>query len=92
MAEVVREAYPDPTQFDPKSKYFDERSDRDDPRWWLVDVGFVDRFPTPVALGEVKTEASLAEMVLVNNSRLSVQPVTEKEFDRVMEISKGPSA
>jgi len=92
VAKVVKEAYPDPTQFDPKSEYHDPKSPKDDPRWWLVDVGFVARFAAPVLLAVIKADKRLAEMVLVNNSRLSVQPVTEKEFDRVMEISKGPSA
>jgi predicted RNA-binding protein with PUA-like domain len=92
VAKVVKEAYPDPTQFDRKSEYHDPKSAKDDPRWWLVDVGFVARFANPVPLAVIKADKRLADMVLVNNSRLSVQPVTEKEFDRVMEISKGATA
>lgn len=87
VAEVLTEAYPDPTQFDRGSEYFDAKSPKDDPRWWLVDVGFVDRFNEPVLLSTIKTDKRLAEMVLVNNSRLSVQPVTEREFERVMELA-----
>lgn len=87
LARVVREAYPDPTQFDPKSKYFDEKSSEDDPRWWLVDVEFVRAFDEPVSLRAVKDEAALADMVLVNNSRLSVQPVREAEFRKVLEMA-----
>ncbi len=87
LARVVREAYPDPTQFDPKSKYFDEKSSEDDPRWWLVDVEFVRAFDEPVSLHAVKDEAALADMVLVNNSRLSVQPVREAEFRKVLEMA-----
>jgi predicted RNA-binding protein with PUA-like domain len=89
VAKVVKEAYPDPTQFDARSEYHDPRSSKDDPRWWLVDVGFVARFADPVPLAVIKADKRLADMVLVNNSRLSVQPVTEKEFDRVLEIAKG---
>lgn len=87
VARVVRESYPDPTQFDRKSKYFDEKSDESDPRWWLVDVAFVEKFDEPVPLPAIKEEPSLSEMVLVNNSRLSVQPVTKAEFERVKRMA-----
>ncbi|UCC26605.1 MAG: EVE domain-containing protein [Gemmatimonadales bacterium] len=87
LANVVKEAYPDPTQFDRKSKYFDAKSNLQDPRWWLVDVRFDRKFDTPVALQEIKDDAKLSGMVLVNNSRLSVQPVTKAEFDRVMKLA-----
>jgi predicted RNA-binding protein with PUA-like domain len=92
VAKVVKEAYPDPTQFDARSEYHDPKSPKGDPRWWLVDVGFVARVPQTVLLAAIKADKRLADMVLVNNSRLSVQPVTEKEFDRVLEISKGSGA
>jgi len=87
LARVVTEAYPDPTQFDPRNKYFDEKSGRDDPRWYLVDVAFDRKFEHPVSLHEIKAEAPLSEMVLVNNSRLSVQPVTKKEFEKVLKMA-----
>ena len=87
VAEVVREAYPDPSQFEPGSKYHDEKSSEADPRWWLVDIGFVQKLERLVPLQEIKSEPALAEMVLVNNSRLSVQPVTEAEFERVLEMA-----
>ena len=87
IAKVVKESYPDPTQFDPKNKYFDEKSDEDDPRWWLVDVAFVQKFDQQVALPDIKQVKGLSDMVLVNNSRLSVQPVRKKEFDRVLEMA-----
>jgi predicted RNA-binding protein with PUA-like domain len=83
LAKVVREAYPDPTQFEQTSRYFDEKSTEDDPRWWLVDVEWVETFPDAVALSDIKADPSLADMVLVNNSRLSVQPVRKAEFERV---------
>jgi predicted RNA-binding protein with PUA-like domain len=89
VAKVVKEAYPDPTQFDARSEYYDAKSAKDDPRWWLVDVGFVRRFDAPAALAAIKADQRLADMVLVNNSRLSVQPVTQKEYDRVMEMAGG---
>jgi predicted RNA-binding protein with PUA-like domain len=88
IAKVVREAYPDPSQFDEKSTYYDKQSKADAPRWWLVDVGFVEKLDRLVSLHEIKAEAALADMVLVNNSRLSVQPVKKSEFDLVKQMAK----
>ena len=87
LARVVNEAYPDPTQFDPKSKYFDPKSGEDDPRWWLVDIEFVRKFGESVPLHDIKDEPALSEMVLVNNSRLSVQPVKAEEFRKVLAMA-----
>lgn len=89
VAKVVKESYPDPTQFDRSSDYHDPKSSKDTPRWWLVDVGFVRRFEAPVPLATIKGDPALADMVLVNNSRLSVQPVREPEFERVLELADG---
>ena len=89
VARVAREAYPDPTQFDEDSPYHDEKSDEDDPRWWLVDVEFVEKLDRTVPLSEIKDEPALSEMVLVNRSRLSVQPVEEEEFEKVKEMGSG---
>lgn len=83
VARVSREAYPDPSQFDKKSKYFDEKSDPEEPRWSLVDVSFVAHLPHPVSLDDVKADAALSEMELVRYGRLSVQAVTKSEFERV---------
>ena len=69
VARVVREAYPDHTQFDREHKYFDAKSDEDDPRWWMVDVEFVRAFDEALPLSDIKEEPSLADMVLVRNSR-----------------------
>ena len=88
LAKVVKEAYPDPTQFDRKSEYHDQKSAKDAPRWWMVDLGFVERFGVAVPLSVIKADRRLAGMVLVNNSRLSVQPVTDQEFDRVRAMAK----
>jgi predicted RNA-binding protein with PUA-like domain len=71
VAEVVREAYPEPK----------------DERWSLVDVKFVSAFTDPVSLETIKNDASLKKMVLVNNSRLSVQPVTAAEYKRVLALA-----
>ena len=90
IARVAREAYPDHTQFDRDHKYFDPKSDEDDPRWWMVDVEFVRAFDDVLPLSAVKDDPALADMVLVRNSRLSVQPVAAAEFRRVVELADQP--
>ncbi len=86
LARVCKEAYPDPTQFDPTSKYHDPKSDPDDPRWWLVDIEFVAHLPEMVTLQDVKAEPSLSDMELVRYGRLSVQSVKPAEFERVKKM------
>ena len=89
IATVVREAYPDPTQFDPESKYFDPKSKTDDPRWSVVDIRSEAEFAEPVTLPELRDIPDLEEMVLLRKgSRLSVQPVTEKEWKIITKSRK----
>jgi predicted RNA-binding protein with PUA-like domain len=81
VAEVVREGYPDHTQFDPKADHFDPRSDADAPRWFMVDIRAKRPFARPVTLAELRREAGLERMVLLQKgSRLSVQPVRAEEW------------
>ncbi len=89
LCRVCREAYPDPSQFDPKSKYFDPKSTPEDPRWSMVDVEFVSRLPRQVTLDDIKAEPALGEMVLVKRSRLSVQPVTREELELIVRMGGG---
>ena len=85
IAKVVSDAYPDPTQFDPKSHYFDPKSSRDNPRWMLVDVGFVRKLKRTVSLDELKGHDALADMPLVRKgNRLSVMPVGDAEWDFIL--------
>jgi predicted RNA-binding protein with PUA-like domain len=85
VARVSREAYPDATQFDPQSPYYDETSPRDEPRWVMVDLTLERIFPRPLPLEELRSVSALAEMELLRRgSRLSVQPVRKKEFDAVL--------
>ena len=88
LAKIVKEAYPDHFAFDEKSKYFDAKSDPAKPRWDMVDVGFVEKFGDIVGLPEIKQVKALEAMVLVNNSRLSVQPVRKAEFDRIVKMGR----
>ncbi len=93
LAEVASEPYPDPTQFDPKDAHYDPKSDPDDPRWWLVDVRAVEKLPRFLSLDELKATASLGEMGVVRRgNRLSVQPVSAKEWRAVVALAgrKGP--
>ena len=93
LGEVVRTAYADHTAWDPASKYFDEQSSPQDPRWYMVDVGFVEIFPRLVPLDELRSHGEpggvLEGMPLVGKSRLSVQPVTPDQFDAIVELAGG---
>ncbi|MEX0935574.1 MAG: EVE domain-containing protein [Gemmatimonadota bacterium] len=88
IAEVASEPYPDPTQFDEEHTYHDPRSSEDDPRWWLVDVAFVEKLPRKVPLAEIKSRPDLSKMVLVKRARLSVQPVEAREFEMVRAMAR----
>ncbi len=80
-ARIVREAYPDPYQFDEKSNYFDPKSKPDAPRWDAVDVKYGKPFKRELPLAELRTVKALAKMELLRKgSRLSVQPVTAAEW------------
>ena len=81
IMEIVSEAYPDPTQFDPNSMYFDAKSPQENPRWVLRDVDFREKFLRTISLAELRTVPLLAEMqVLRKGQRLSVMPVTADEW------------
>ncbi len=88
VAEIVKEGYPDHTARDPDSHYYDEKATEDDPRWFMVDIKFVKKLPRMVSLQEIKDEKPLEDMVLVNRSRLSVQPVEEAEFQHILEMAE----
>ena len=83
-AKVVKTAYPDPSQFDSRSEYFDKDSKREDPRWSLVDIEFVEEFASPVTLDEMKRMPELKGMILLKRGRLSVQPVTAAEWAAIV--------
>ena len=86
ICEVVREAYPDHTQFDPESKYFDAKASPDRPRWFMPDVRFVGKFERLVPLSEIRRTPGLEDMQLVRFGRLSVQSVTEQEWEIVCDL------
>jgi predicted RNA-binding protein with PUA-like domain len=91
IARVASEAYPDPTQFDPKDGHFDPKSSRDKPRWILVDIAFVRRLKRTIALAELKDDPMLDGMPLVRKgNRLSVMPVEAAHFKHILGLEKAP--
>ena len=85
IAEVATAAYPDPTQFDPRSDYFDPTSKPYEPRWLLVDVQFKRKLKRTITLDELKRREELEEFVLVRRgNRLSVMPVTRVQWDFIL--------
>ncbi len=84
LGKVAKEAYPDPTQFDTKSEYYDVSSKKENPKWQLVDIAFVKKFKTGMTLAEIKNDPKLAGMVLATAPRLSVQPVSAKHFKYIV--------
>ncbi len=83
-AVVVKDGYPDYTAWDPDSEHPDPKSTPDNPIWYMVDIKGESEFANPVSLPQIKATKGLGKMVLVNNSRLSVQPVTKKEWDVIL--------
>ncbi len=87
IAEVATDAYPDPSQFDPKSKYFDAGSSRDNPRWMLVDVKFVKKLKRTINLDELKGDPALEGMALLRKgNRLSVMPVEASHWKHILAL------
>jgi predicted RNA-binding protein with PUA-like domain len=90
IAAVAGAAKADPTQFDPRSEYHDPKSTREEPRWLMRELRFVERFGRVVTLEELKSCKALHAMAaLQKGSRLSVTPVTKAEFDAVLRMAKG---
>lgn len=85
IARVVKEAYPDPTALDPKSDYYDPASAKaGTSRWFMVDIEPVQRFKHPASLSEIRSNKALQTMLLLRKGqRLSIQPVTEKEYKTI---------
>jgi predicted RNA-binding protein with PUA-like domain len=89
IARVVKSKVADPSQFDPKSDYFDPKSKEEAPTWYAPEVTFVKKFNRVVLLSDLKAEKKLSEMgVLKRGNRLSVQPVTDVEFKKILEMAE----
>jgi len=95
VSKVVKQGYPDDTAFDPKDVHYDPKSRPDHPIWYRVDVKFVKAFPSVIPIETLRKTPGLKNMVLFRNSRLSVLPVTKKEWEiilRLAEKAQNPTA
>lgn len=87
LAKVCKESHPDPSQFDPKSEYYDPKATAENPRWFMVEVEFVEKFKDVVTLQTIKMTKELESMPLVQKgSRLSINPVKEKEYKKILSL------
>jgi predicted RNA-binding protein with PUA-like domain len=89
LAEVSKTAFPDHTQFDAASPYYDPKASPEAPRWWMVEVRFVAAFPRVLALDALRRLPELEDMLLFQRSRLSVLPVSEAHFARIKGLGLG---
>jgi predicted RNA-binding protein with PUA-like domain len=88
LAHIVGEAYPDTTAFDPSEKHYDPKSDTGNPAWLMVDIQGDRELDRPVTLQEIKNNPRLQDMLVVRKGmRLSIQPVTEEEWQEVVAMS-----
>ena len=86
LATISKKATPDPTAQDPKSKYFDPKASEEKPIWFCVEVKYKKAFPRLLPLDEMKSMKALKDMmVLKKGMRLSIQPVSEKDFKYVVQ-------
>jgi len=87
VCEIVKEAYPDYTQFDSKHVHYDPKADKKNPTWFMVDIKLEKKFKKQVALEDIKANPKLAKMRLVQRgNRLSVMPVTKDEYDEIIRM------
>lgn len=86
LCSVVRDGYPDHTALDPRSEHFDPKAAPDKPIWFMVDVRADQPLPNPVLLAVIREHPALQQMPLVNRSRLSIQPVSEHEYQTILKL------
>lgn len=88
LARVASPPYPDASAFDTKSPYFDAKSKREEPRWILVDVAFVEKLRMPVPLARLRDDPALLGMLVAQKGqRLSVQPVDPRHFEHIAAVA-----
>lgn len=86
IARIAREAYPDPTAFDPENKHFDPKSRPEQPTWYLVDVAYVRKLKRTITLAELKDCPELDGFPLIRRgNRLSVMPVSPEQWRYILE-------
>jgi predicted RNA-binding protein with PUA-like domain len=85
IVKIASKAYPDPSQFDRRSKYYDPKSSEEAPRWMLVDVAFKRKLARPIPLTELKAHPGLDDFLLTKRgNRLSIFPVDKKHWDLIL--------
>lgn len=88
LAKVVREGYVDASAVDSTSRYFDPKCDAENPPWRMVDIDFVSKLAVPVSRDSMMSEPSLQEMMLLRRgARLSVQPVSKREWNCILQMA-----
>ncbi len=88
LAEVVKRGYPDDTAFDPNDLHYDPKSDPEKPTWYRVDLKFVKAFPSVIPIQTLRKTPGLQNMALFRNGRLSVQPVSKKEWEIILRLAE----
>jgi predicted RNA-binding protein with PUA-like domain len=89
VAKVVKEAYPDPSQFEKSSEYFDPKASIKEPRWFCPDLAYDSHFSQVIELNELRAVKALAQMPLLRKgNRLSVLPVSEREYSLILALIK----
>ena len=87
IARISKTSHPDPTQFDKKSDYYDPKATLESPRWFMVEVEFVEEFDQIISLQSLKNMKDLSDLPVVKKgSRLSINPVKEKEFNKILTL------
>lgn len=87
VMEINKEAYPDFTSFDKRSKYYDPKSTKEKPRWFMVDVKFKEKFKEIIPLDKLKSLNSLKDLALVRKgNRLSIMPINKKEWNIILKL------
>ncbi|MBK1648600.1 EVE domain-containing protein [Rhabdochromatium marinum] len=93
LMEIITAGYPDPTAFDPQHRYFDPKSDPEQPRWFLVDVRYIRHLTRTITLAELKSESHAAALgdfaLLRQGNRLSIMPVTEEQWQHILALEPG---
>jgi len=91
LAKISKTGYPDRYAWKAGHKYFDARSTKDKPVWFMVDIAFVEAFANTVPLATLKNTPGLEEMMVTRKgSRLSVQPATKAEYDIIVKLGRKP--
>lgn len=86
LAKVVSPPYPDPSQWEPLSPYFDVKSTENSPRWFCIDIQYQRSFSAVLSLPAIKSEPALADMILLKQGRLSIQPISETQAAHLLRL------